>query len=42
MSRPEAHCGRAFLLAAFLNVFIDLGHKIILQSTAFKLYGGIT
>ena len=42
MSKPESRGSHAFLLAAFLNAFIDLGHKIILQNTAFKMYGGTT
>lgn len=29
-----------FYLAVFLNAFIDLGHKIIIQNTIFKLYAG--
>lgn len=29
-----------FFIAVFLNVFVDLGHKIILQNTVFKLYDG--
>lgn len=29
-----------FYLAVFLNAFIDLGHKIIIQNTIFKLYDG--
>ena len=42
MSKPESRGSHAFLLAAFLNAFIDLGHKIILQNIAFKMYGGTT
>lgn len=42
MSRPESNRAHAFLWVAFLNAFVDLGHKIILQNTAFKLYGGTT
>ena len=30
----------AYLLVAFLNAFVDLGHKIIIQNTIFKLYDG--
>lgn len=30
----------AYLCIAFLNAFIDLGHKIIIQNTIFKLYDG--
>jgi acyl-[acyl-carrier-protein]-phospholipid O-acyltransferase/long-chain-fatty-acid--[acyl-carrier-protein] ligase len=29
-----------FYLAIFLNAFVDLGHKIIIQNTVFKLYSG--
>lgn len=29
-----------FYLAVFLNAFVDLGHKIIIQNTVFKLYSG--
>lgn len=29
-----------FLIAVFLNAFVDLGHKIIIQNTVFKLYDG--
>ncbi len=29
-----------FLLMIFLNAFVDLGHKIIIQNTVFKLYDG--
>jgi len=29
-----------FLLVAFLNAFVDLGHKIIIQNTIFKNYDG--
>lgn len=29
-----------FFAAVFLNAFIDLGHKIIIQNTLFKLYDG--
>ncbi|WP_020558379.1 acyl-[ACP]--phospholipid O-acyltransferase [Thiofilum flexile] len=30
----------AFLSLAFLNAFVDLGHKIIIQNTLFKIYEG--
>ena len=30
----------AYLSVAFLNAFIDLGHKIIIQNMVFKLYDG--
>lgn len=30
----------AFLLAGFMNAFVDLGHKIIIQNTVFKIYDG--
>ncbi len=30
----------AFLAAVFLNAFIDLGHKIVIQNTIFKMYDG--
>lgn len=29
-----------FLLIIFLNAFIDLGHKILIQNTIFKIYDG--
>ncbi len=29
-----------YLIVAFLNAFVDLGHKIIIQNTIFKLYDG--
>ncbi|RJG42527.1 acyl-[ACP]--phospholipid O-acyltransferase [Motilimonas pumila] len=29
-----------FFLAVFLNAFVDLGHKIIIQNTVFKVYDG--
>ncbi|MCW8994276.1 MAG: MFS transporter, partial [Psychromonas sp.] len=29
-----------FLFAVFLNAFVDLGHKIIIQNTIFKAYDG--
>jgi acyl-[acyl-carrier-protein]-phospholipid O-acyltransferase/long-chain-fatty-acid--[acyl-carrier-protein] ligase len=30
----------SYLIALFLNAFIDLGHKIIIQNTLFKAYDG--
>ena len=30
----------AYVLALFLNAFTDLGHKIIIQNTVFKMYDG--
>ncbi|MFT4998178.1 MAG: acyl-[acyl-carrier-protein]-phospholipid O-acyltransferase [Flavobacteriales bacterium] len=30
----------AFLLIVFLNAFVDLGHKIVIQNTIFKIYDG--
>ncbi|WP_086929610.1 acyl-[ACP]--phospholipid O-acyltransferase [Agarilytica rhodophyticola] len=29
-----------FLIAVFLNAFVDLGHKIVIQNTIFKMYDG--
>ncbi len=29
-----------FMMAVFLNAFVDLGHKIVIQNTVFKLYDG--
>ncbi len=29
-----------FFIAVFLNAFVDLGHKIIIQNTVFKVYDG--
>jgi acyl-[acyl-carrier-protein]-phospholipid O-acyltransferase/long-chain-fatty-acid--[acyl-carrier-protein] ligase len=31
-----------YLLVAFLNAFVDLGHKIIIQNSVFKIYDGET
>ena len=31
-----------FLLIIFLNAFVDLGHKILIQNTVFKIYDGET
>lgn len=31
-----------YLLIVFLNAFIDLGHKIVIQNTLFKVYDGET
>jgi len=28
----------AYIFALFLNAFTDLGHKIIIQNTVFKMY----
>lgn len=30
----------AFFVAVFLNAFVDLGHKIVVQNTVYKLYDG--
>ena len=32
----------AFIAMVFLNAFVDLGHKIIIQNTVFKVYDGST
>lgn len=32
----------AFISVAFINAFVDLGHKIIIQNTLFKAYDGDT
>ena len=32
----------AFISMLFLNAFVDLGHKIIIQNTVFKVYDGST
>ena len=29
-----------YLFAVFLNSFVDLGHKIVIQNTIFKSYDG--
>ncbi len=29
-----------YLIAMFMNAFVDLGHKIIIQNTVFKIYDG--
>ena len=31
---------KAFVAAVFLNAFVDLGHKIVIQNTVFKIYEG--
>lgn len=31
-----------FLFVAFINAFVDLGHKIVIQNTVFKVYEGPT
>ena len=31
-----------FILVIFLNAFVDLGHKILIQNTVFKIYDGQT
>jgi acyl-[acyl-carrier-protein]-phospholipid O-acyltransferase / long-chain-fatty-acid--[acyl-carrier-protein] ligase len=31
-----------FILIIFLNAFVDLGHKILIQNTVFKIYDGQT
>ncbi|MFT5258642.1 MAG: acyl-[acyl-carrier-protein]-phospholipid O-acyltransferase [Saprospiraceae bacterium] len=33
---------KPYLLMLFLNAFVDLGHKIIIQNTVFKIYDGQT
>lgn len=41
MKRLIQHRGAfPFLAAVFLNAFIDLGHKIVIQNTIFKIYDG--
>jgi acyl-[acyl-carrier-protein]-phospholipid O-acyltransferase/long-chain-fatty-acid--[acyl-carrier-protein] ligase len=37
MKNSAAWC---FFVAVFLNAFVDLGHKITIQNTLFKLYSG--
>ena len=32
----------AFISVVFLNAFVDLGHKIIVQNAVFKAYDGQT
>ena len=32
----------SFISIIFLNAFVDLGHKIIIQNTVFKVYDGQT
>ncbi|WP_371186434.1 MFS transporter [Thalassotalea maritima] len=32
----------AYLLVVFINAFVDLGHKIVVQNTVFKIYDGQT
>jgi acyl-[acyl-carrier-protein]-phospholipid O-acyltransferase/long-chain-fatty-acid--[acyl-carrier-protein] ligase len=31
-----------FVMVLFLNAFVDLGHKIVIQNTVFKIYDGTT
>jgi acyl-[acyl-carrier-protein]-phospholipid O-acyltransferase/long-chain-fatty-acid--[acyl-carrier-protein] ligase len=31
-----------FILIIFLNAYVDLGHKILIQNTVFKIYDGQT
>lgn len=31
---------KVFVAAVFLNAFVDLGHKIVIQNTLFKVYSG--
>ncbi len=31
-----------YLIAIFLNAFVDLGHKIVIQNTIFQSYDGET
>ena len=31
-----------YLIAVFLNAFVYLGHKIVIQNTVFKVYDGST
>ncbi|MDZ7924368.1 MAG: MFS transporter, partial [Marinagarivorans sp.] len=43
MTKLRAFAGAIpFFVAVFLNAFVDLGHKIIIQNTVFKLYDGPT
>lgn len=39
---PRLHGFIPYLLIVFLNAFIDLGHKIVIQNTLFKVYDGGT
>lgn len=41
-SLVRIHGAKVFLAAAFLNAFVDLGHKITIQNTIFKIYDGST
>ena len=38
----QNHGAIAYLVAVFLNAFVDLGHKITIQNTIFKVYDGQT
>ena len=41
MSRIISMAGALpFFIAVFLNAFVDLGHKIVIQNTVFKMYDG--
>ncbi len=41
MEKPNDYRGAwCFFIAVFLNAFVDLGHKINIQNTLFKLYSG--
>ena len=39
ISRERSIVFSIYLVAVFLNAFVDLGHKIIIQNTIFMIYG---
>ena len=39
ISRERSLVFTIYLVAVFLNAFVDLGHKIIIQNTIFMIYG---
>jgi acyl-[acyl-carrier-protein]-phospholipid O-acyltransferase/long-chain-fatty-acid--[acyl-carrier-protein] ligase len=39
ISRERSLVFSIYLVAVFLNAFVDLGHKIIIQNTIFMIYG---
>ena len=42
ISRERSVVFSIYLVAVFLNAFVDLGHKIVIQNTIYKIYDGGT
>ena len=42
ISRERSIVFSIYLVAVFLNAFVDLGHKIVIQNTIYKIYDGDT